>query len=405
MIQTSALTLLMVLLLALLALTATGPGAADSDRQTVQATPLDLETAFLWDGPAPNTKGDNREDRPRLYVLRPELVKATGCAVIVCPGGGYGGRAMEHEGTEVCRWLNSVGITAFLLAYRVRGAGYDPNDSFADAARAVRFVRSHAADYGVAPHRIGMIGFSAGGHLISRVGLRHDAGNAEAKDPVEQQSSRPDFLILCYTPTAAGGWPELELEPAKVTAETPPTFIFHTTGDMIDPRSVIEWYQGLREAGVETELHIFGGYGPHAYSFNESDPGSGRWPELAAAWMCKSGFLTSKERSSVEGMIKIDGKPMYIGYITFSPLESQADPVACGMVSGWVELGKYSIPAKQGPVPGTYRVEVRHRQMDPGPEPVMLDEAVYTRRSPAESAMTVEIKPGSNALDFDITSK
>ncbi len=388
---------------------ATGLAADTSDQKEpapLTVIPLELETAFLWDGPAPNAKGDNREDRPRLYVTRPEPEKATGAAVIVCPGGGYGGRAMEHEGVRVCHWLNDLGITAFLLAYRVRGAGYTPTDSYTDAARAVRFVRHHAADYDIDPHRIGMIGFSAGGHLITRLGLHHDAGNPKADDLVERQSSRPDFLLLCYTPTAAEGWPQENLEPAEVTAETPPTCIFHTTEDDIDPQSVIEWYQGLHKAGVEAELHIFGGYGPHGYAFNSGDPGAGRWAELAANWMRSNGFLSGKERTSIEGMINIDGKPMYIGYITFIPLESNTDPVACGMVSGWIELGKYSIPTKHGPAPGLHRVEVRHTQLDPGAEPVMAGEVLYTKYAPYDDRlMTVEIKPGGNVINFEIKSK
>jgi acetyl esterase/lipase len=364
-----------------------------------------FETVYLWEGAAPGAKGGGPEDRPRLYVFAPEAGKATGAAVIVCPGGGYGGRAMEHEGVQVSRWLNSLGVTAFLLAYRVGGAGYTPDDAFTDAQRAVRLVRHRAKEFGVDPKRIGMIGFSAGGHLISRLGLYHDAGAAQASDPLERESSRPDFLLLCYTPTATGPWPENStVPPAKVNATTPPTFIFHTTEDMVEPDGVIEWYRALRAAGVETELHIFGGYGPHGSGLSTGDPATSRWPELAAAWMRRNGFLTGKERASVEGMVTIDGKPMYIGYVTFTPVDSACDPIACGMVSGWVEMGKYQIPATHGPVPGKYRVEVRHTALAPSTEPVLMEEARYTKRSPKGEAMVVEIKPGGNVIDLGIIS-
>jgi acetyl esterase/lipase len=350
-------------------------------------------------------KGEKAEDRPRLYVFAPEAGKANGTAVIVCPGGGYGGRAMEHEGVQVARWLNSLGVTAFLLAYRVGGAGYTPDDAFTDAQRAVRLLRRRATEFGVDPRRIGMIGFSAGGHLISRLGLYHDAGAAQASDPIERESSRPDFLLLCYTPTATGPWPEdSTLPPAKVNATTPPTFIFHTTEDIVEPDGVIEWYRALRAAGVETELHMFGGYGPHGSGLSTGDPATGRWPELAAAWMRRNGFLTGKARASVEGMITIGGKPMYIGYVTLVPVDSANDPVACGMVSGWVEMGKYQVPAKHGPASGKYRVEVRHTALAPSTEPVLMEEVRYTKLTPNGEAMAVEIKPGGNVIDLDIIS-
>jgi acetyl esterase/lipase len=378
------------------------PGEADMN----DGIPLELENVYLWEGTAPNARGDGPEDRPRVYVTRPEPGTATGAAVIVCPGGGYGGRAMEHEGPQVCHWLNDLGVTAFLLAYRVGGADYTPDDAFTDAVRAVRLLRSRADEYGIDSGRIGMIGFSAGGHLISRLGLNHDPGDPEAVDPVERVSSRPDFLLLCYTPTATDTEPEDSAEAAvEVSAATPPTFIFHTTEDMIEPDSVIAWYQALREAGVETEMHIFGGYGPHGSGLSTGDVATGRWPELAAAWMRRSGFLTGRTRASVEGAIAIDGKPMYIGYVTFIPLESESDPIACGMVSGWIELGKYRIPVQHGPAPGLHRVVVRHTALDPSAEPVLEDEVVYSKLSPGDdSSMTITIETGLNVIDLDIAT-
>jgi acetyl esterase/lipase len=381
---------------------ATSGGQAEPE----EAEHLVLETVYLWDGEAPNAKGDAPEDRPRIYVTRPAPEKGTGAAVIVCPGGGYGGRAMEHEGLQVCHWLNDLGVTALLLAYRVRGGGYTPDDAFTDAARAMRYLRHHADDYDIDPKRIGMIGFSAGGHLISRVGLDHDAGQPEADDPVERESSRPDFLMLCYAPTATGPGPEdSDQPPGTVSAATPPTFIFHTTEDRMEPDGIMAWYQSLREAGVEAEMHVFGGYGPHGSGLSTGDVATGRWPELAAAWMRRSGFLTGKERASVEGTITIDGKPMYIGYVTFIPQESELDPVACALVSGWIELGRYHIPVRHGPALGLHRVEVRHTALDPSTEPVMEGEALYTKFSPDDDRlMTAEIEPGLNVINIDIST-
>jgi acetyl esterase/lipase len=396
----------------LLALAATGlPAAAEAPVEQTAPEEVDhlmFETAYLWDGPAPNAKGDGAEDRPRLYVLPPDPEKATGASVIVCPGGGYGIRSMDHEGLQVCRWLNRVGVTAFLLCYRIRSQGYEPDDAFIDAARAVRYVRSHAEDYGVAPHRIGMIGFSAGAHLISRLALEQDAGQPEADDPVERESNQPDFLILCY---GAAHVPEAsedaEGSAPGVAADMPPTFIFHTSNDeTVDADGVIAWYQAMRAAGVEAEMHIFGGYGPHGSGLTTGDPATRVWPDLAAAWMRRSGLLTDKERASVEGMIRIDGEPVYIAWATFIPQESEADPAAAGMVVGWVEMGRYQIPAEQGPTPGLHRVEVRHvaREMMLT-EPVLEDEVLYTKFSPSDPGpMMVRIEPGSNVIDIDIST-
>ncbi len=161
---------------------------------------VDLSPVYLWDGAAPGAKGSADEDRPRINVLRADPKDACGTGVIVCPGGGYSVRAMDYEGLQVAQWLNSLGIDAFLLSYRVGNAGYARDDAFADGTRAVRYVRHHAADYGVDPNRIGMIGFSAGAHLSLRAATDNDAGDADAADPVERESSRPDFVLLIYTP-------------------------------------------------------------------------------------------------------------------------------------------------------------------------------------------------------------
>jgi acetyl esterase/lipase len=387
------------------------PGAAEESggqAMSEEADQLMFETAYLWDGPAPNAKGESPEDRPRLYVLRPEPGKATGAAVIVCPGGGFNIRSMDHEGLQVCRWLNRIGVTAFLLCYRIKTQGYEPPDAFVDTTRAMRFVRHHADEYGIDPGRIGMIGFSAGAYLISQLALDHDAGDAEADDRVEREASRPDFLMLCY------GAAEIPEEPAgdaesraAAVAGIPPTFIFHTSEDeSVDPSGALAWYQALRGAGVEAEMHIFGGYGPHGSGLTTGDPATGVWPDLAAAWMRRNGFLTGKQRASVEGSIRIDGEPAYIAWVTFIPVGSEADPVAAGMVVGWVEMGRYRIPARHGPAPGLHRVEVRHvAEGMMNTEPVMDDEVLYTKFSPDDDrSMTVEIEQGINVFDIDITT-
>src|SRR3954469_23296754 len=151
----------------------------------------------LWEGKAPGALGDTPEDTPAVQVFLPEEGKATGSSIIVCPGGGYGGRA-AHEGPVVGEWLAKNGVTAFVLRYRVGTKGYHHPIEMGDASRAVRFVRAHAAEWKLDPHRIGIMGFSAGGHLASTIATHFDEGDKSSDDPIERVSNRPDAQILIY---------------------------------------------------------------------------------------------------------------------------------------------------------------------------------------------------------------
>jgi len=156
------------------------------------------ETLTLWPQGAPEVKGtDPDKDVPTLTVWRPRAEVATDSAVVVCPGGGYGGLAMDHEGRQVARWLNSLGITACVLKYRL-GPRYHHPAMIQDAGRAIRTVRANAEKWKIDPHKIAILGFSAGGHLASTVGTHFDAGKPDADDPIERVSSRPDRMILVY---------------------------------------------------------------------------------------------------------------------------------------------------------------------------------------------------------------
>ncbi|MGE3241347.1 MAG: alpha/beta hydrolase, partial [Pirellulales bacterium] len=151
----------------------------------------------LWKGVAPG-EPTKPGDEPVMFLYRPSAESATGQTVIVCPGGGYGGLAMDHEGKQIAEWLNSFGVTAFVLRYRHSGTGHKHPTPMLDGQRAVRTVRSRASEWGIDPQRIGVMGFSAGGHLTSTLGTHFDAGDSAAADPIDRASSRPDFLILCY---------------------------------------------------------------------------------------------------------------------------------------------------------------------------------------------------------------
>src|ERR1035441_10590336 len=202
------------------------------------------QTFLLWPNGAPGAMGNEDADKPSLTIFRASGAEKVPTAVIICPGGSYVHLAMEKEGSDVAKWLNERGITAFVLKYRL-GPKYHHPIELGDAQRAIRFVRAHATDYGLKPDRIGMLGFSAGGHLTSTAETHFDNGNPNAADPIDRVSARPDFAVLCYAAVSMtapyshrgsaqallGDSPDPKLledlsNDLRVTPQTPPTFLF-----------------------------------------------------------------------------------------------------------------------------------------------------------------------------------
>jgi acetyl esterase/lipase len=265
---------------------------------------------LLWPAGAPGAKGDSDNDKPTLAISLPPEDKATGAAVVVCPGGGYGGLAMGYEGIDVGQWLNSHGIAAFVLKYRHKGSGYQHPSPLDDAQRAIRTVRARAAEFHVDPHKIGILGFSAGGHLASSAGTHFDPGKSDATDPIDRVSCRPDFLILCYPVISLvapvthqgskknllGENPDPKLvekmsSELAVTADTPPTFLWHTDADTgVPPENSVLFYLALKKAKVPAELHIYE-KGRHGLGLGKDIPAVKTWPELAIEWLRGRGFL------------------------------------------------------------------------------------------------------------------
>jgi acetyl esterase/lipase len=261
---------------------------------------------LLWPNGAPGALGTADEDKPSLT---PYLAKSpNGTAVIVCPGGSYMHLAMDHEGVQVAKWLNSLGISAFVLQYRL-GPKYHHPAMIDDAHRAIRTVRSHAAALHIEPDRIGIWGFSAGGHLASTAATHFDSGNSSAPDPIDRAGSRPDFAILAYPVISLGEFahalsrknllgedPDPKLVESlsndlQVTAQTPPTFLFHTTTDTTVPvENSVRFYLALRKAGVPAELHIFQN-GPHGVGLAPTDATLSAWSSLLANWLRDRGLL------------------------------------------------------------------------------------------------------------------
>jgi len=269
----------------------------------------DREFHLLWPNGAPGALGDEPVDKPKITVYLAPADRATGAAVVVCPGGGYQVVAADHEGKQIAEWLNSLGVSAFVLQYRL-GQRYRHPAPLQDAQRTIRMVRSRATEWRVDPKRIGILGFSAGGHLASTAATHFDDGKPDASDPIERESSRPDFAVLCYAvisfvdPVAhAGSRRNLLGDPAdpalvellsnerQVTARTPPTFLWHTADDSAVPvENSLQFFEALHQAGVPGELHVFP-HGRHGLGLAPGDPALSQWPRLCAVWMESLGLL------------------------------------------------------------------------------------------------------------------
>jgi len=273
---------------------------------SAQTPPAGPAPELLWPEGAPGALGTADKDKPSIT---PYLAKTpNGTAVIVCPGGGYQNLAMDHEGLQIAKWLNSLGISAFVLQYRL-GPKYQHPAMINDAQRAIRTVRSRAADLHIQPDRVGIWGFSAGGHLASTAATHFDAGNSSASDPIDRVGSRPDFAILSYAVISLGEYAHVgsrnnllgkEPDPKlvedlsndlRVTPQTPPTFLFHTSADTVVPaENSVRFYLALRKAGVPAELHIFQN-GPHGVGLAPADATLSAWSGLLANWLRERGLL------------------------------------------------------------------------------------------------------------------
>jgi acetyl esterase/lipase len=271
-----------------------------------QQTPMPIQDGQiipLWTGAAPGAQGADDKDIPTITVYLPRSTPAGMSAVIVCPGGGYTNLAMNHEGRQVANFLNSQGIIAFVLKYRL-GPKYHHPIELGDAQRAIRMLRSHSADWHIATDRIGIMGFSAGGHLAMSASTHFDAGQADAADPIDRVSSRPDFSVLGYPVISMverwthqgsknallGQNPDPDLAKSlsgenAVTKQTPPTFIFQTNADTTVPaENATVYYLALRTAGVPAEMHIFE-KGPHGVGLAMDDPALSEWSKLLTNWL------------------------------------------------------------------------------------------------------------------------
>jgi acetyl esterase/lipase len=235
--------------------------------------------------------------QPTLTLFQPPAEQQNGTCVIVCPGGGYSILAWDLEGTEVAEWLNSIGVTAAVLKYRVPKREHLPNNEAPrmDAQRAVSLVRSQASELGIDPKRIGMLGFSAGGHLTAATCTGYEKRQYDKIDAVDEVSCRPDFGVLIYAGAMLDEADKLR-EDLRPTKETPPMFFAHAIDDRVKPENSIAMVLALKEAGVPAELHLYDS-GGHGFGLRKSEFNCHTWPDRCREWMARRGML---ERGKLE---------------------------------------------------------------------------------------------------------
>ena len=281
------------------------------------ATSAESQAMSLWDTAAPKAAEAPAEPQPFVEVFLPTTDTANGSAMVICPGGGYGGLAVGHEGADVAGWYTANGTTAFVLHYRLGKQGHHYPTQLIDVQRAIRLVRSKAEQFAIDPHRIGVMGFSAGGHLASMAATlfaEQPTLPSMQADAVDAVSARPDLAVLCYpvialnAPHAHRGSRKNLLGPhdsdaladqlstdQRVTKETPPTFLFQTDADSgVPAENAVGFYLACRRAGVPAELHVYQP-GRHGIGLATKYPGVATWPDRLRDWLALQGFFKPAE--------------------------------------------------------------------------------------------------------------
>ncbi|MCP5542011.1 MAG: alpha/beta hydrolase [Akkermansiaceae bacterium] len=378
----------------------------------------------LWpEGATPHANEKDAETgKPKLHLYPAPEDSRNGCAVVVCPGGGYGGLAADHEGHQIAQWLNGYGISAYVLHYRLGPEGHHFPTQLADVQRALRLVRSRAKEDAIDDARVGVMGFSAGGHLASMAATKFDEKAYEPADAVDEISARPSFAVLCYPVIAMGTEhahagsrknllggdfapesPEAQHVSSElnVTAATPPTFIFQTDEDTVVPaENAVLFYLALRKHHIPAELHIYRP-GPHGVGLFLGDPVLGTWPNHLYDWMRLNGFLVPGfQRVAVSGEVTLDGTPISWGSVTFHPENPNLPETTLR-----IHAGKFSGNTETGPPPGdsqlSFSGSIWEATQNPDDRVIQID-----RLSPEDAKpVNVEVKPGLAPLKFDIRTR
>ncbi len=362
----------------------------------------------LWPAGAPGAVGTEPADIPQLRFYPADPKIATGACIEVLPGGGYAHLATDHEGHQIATWLNSIGVSAAVVTYRL-GPRYRHPAPLQDAQRGIRYLRAHAKELKIDPNRIGVLGFSAGGHLASTVSTHFDKGDSSSSDPIAQQSSRPDFSVLCYPVISLkssfthggskknllGETPDQALveklsNETQVNKETPPTFIFHTTEDKAVPvQNALVYYQACVAHGVPAELHVYQ-KGRHGVGLATGDPVLNTWKDRLEDWLKVNGILSVKEHAAVKGSVSFKGQPLARGTIAFNSVDDQYAATSWSTIGN----GKFSFSTADGPVLGENKVTI-YAFSPPAPYPA--DAPVLV-----EQDLKVNVVAGPNEFSFDI---
>ena len=266
----------------------------------------------LWPSEVPGEKGDvpaetlsthkhrgefiqkyNNVTKPTLTIYKPNLAEDTGASVVICPGGGYQILAWDLEGTEVAAWLNSIGVTGVVLKYRVpRRKDLIKHDApLQDAQRSVSLVRYYAKEWGLDSKRIGILGFSAGGHLSAAALTNYENRHYKPVDEIDKVSCRPDFGVLIYPAYLVDDGTKSRLSSElRITKNTPPVFLAHAADDRVPAEGSVRFWQELQRNGVSSELHVFPS-GGHGYGLRSSNFPVTDWPRLCGDWLKSMGFL------------------------------------------------------------------------------------------------------------------
>ena len=379
----------------------------------------------LWpEGKTPYALSIDGETGSPLVTVYPSHRRDnhTGAAVVICPGGGYGGLAKDHEGHQPATWFLQQGVTAIVLQYRLGKEGHHYPTQLADVQRAIRWTRSQAEELKLDAKRIAVMGFSAGGHLASMAATLYEESAYAPTDLLDKLSARPDFAILCY-PVISMDWevshggsrknlfgPDRvnDDELAKklssnlnVTEDTPPTFLFQTNEDAAVPaENATLMFLALREHGVPVEYHVYQN-GPHGVGLYRGDPVLGTWSEHLAAWL-KTNFFYSPEvdRAAVKGTANLDGHPVAWGVLTFYPENSNLPPTSIR-----IRRGKFSATEVVGPVVGKARVTFEGSVW----ETTGADEDKVVRLSTLspkdEQPIEIKIEAGAQPISLEFRSR
>ncbi len=359
-------------------------------------------TECLWPNGAPQANGHDPIDIPALSAHINVDAPDSGAAIVICPGGGYRILATTHEGLHVASALNRFGIKTFVLRYRV-GPKYRSTVSLLDGQRAVRYVRHHADRFCVDSNRIGMLGFSAGGHLTLAVGTSQLEEAPHSPDPIDRNSSIPNFLASIYGVSngIVRGRKADEYLPTdtQVTPNTPPTFLAHTHEDAVVPSTQSTlFYNALQRIAINAELHIFG-YGEHGVGMASGDPDTHQWFTLFVRWLRRSGFLATAPRVAIDQTLNLRDTiewPFGMYWLTLIPEDSRS-PIARARLDP-KQNGVFSIPKTHGPVPGPHTLELRrvshhwpydaigeYQEID-NTEPVLSESPTLTKKVVVETS-------------------